>query len=124
MHMIRKAEFRDGFYQNPNVYGEICSRPCPVQLADWGRCRIGSANYDAKTAIADATVTNATHDPQTITLTTLRNVASMTLNGQAIAPTVRTNRWGMRLIELSCPPGTHQLRLQCEPTPSTDPSTR
>lgn len=122
--MIRKAEFRDGFYQNPNVYGEICSRPCPVQFVDWGRCTIDTAKYDVKTATAQASIANPTSMPQPIVLTTRQKIAAVTLDGQTITPTMRTDRWGTLLVEVACPPGSHVLRVHYDVSPTTAPSAR
>jgi len=111
MSLIKKAGFRDGFYQNPNAFGEILSRDCPVQFADWGQCTFDPARYDAKAGRAEATIVNNASTNQDVVLTFTRLPENVLLDGKAISLNTKLDRWKTQLGTIAVGPGTHRLEM-------------
>jgi hypothetical protein len=111
MSWAKRAGLSDGCFANHNVFAEIASRECPIQIIDWGQCTFDHAKYDPAKKLAVVTFTNTTSIPQTITLAGAAVPNQILLNTKPVEFSKSVDHWGKPLIKFSLPPGTHPLSL-------------
>ncbi len=109
-----KTRHTDGYFQLPIVLGEILSRDCPVQVADWGRCTFDQAKYDPKKKIAEAVFTNNTSTAQQIVLTGRKIPNKILLGSNPVNFTKSIDRWNRTLVQFELPAGNHAIAILFE----------
>jgi hypothetical protein len=109
-----KTRHTEGYFQLPIVLGEILSRDCPVQVADWGQCTFDQAKYDPYKKIAEAVFTNNNSTAQPIILIGQKVPAKLLLGGKPLNFTKSIDRWNRTLVQFDLPAGNHTITLSFE----------
>ena len=104
-----KTRHTEGYFQLPIVLGEILSRDCPVQVADWGRAAIESAEYDPVKKQARVRLENPTAADQEIIFMCRCAPVKMSVDQKTITPKITKDRWGTGLLRLDLAPGKHLI---------------
>jgi len=98
-----------GNFQAPNVFAEILSRHCPIQIAEWGRCTFDQARYQPDANRAEVVFANAAQTGQNVVFACEIVPEQILLDGQPCEAQKSTDRWGKRLIAVTLAPGRHEL---------------